>query len=130
MAKDNGWIGVDLDKTIARSDDGDDYDPEAVGEPIMPMVERVKKMLADGKKVKIFTARAQDAKPEHIKAIEDWSEKHLGQKLPITNVKDRHMRKLYDDRAVGVVPNEGHVIGPDPDSPTERMKSDLRKIAK
>lgn len=50
-----GWVGVDLDGTLAHYDEfrGDDH----VGEPIEPMVRRVRKMLDEGKDVRIFTAR-------------------------------------------------------------------------
>ncbi|HEV7674386.1 MAG TPA: hypothetical protein VGQ12_07640 [Candidatus Angelobacter sp.] len=51
----NGWIGVDLDGTLAHYAGW--KGPEHIGEPIMPMVERVKGWLAEGKTVKIFTAR-------------------------------------------------------------------------
>jgi hypothetical protein len=50
-----GWIGVDLDGTLAHYDGWKGADH--IGEPIPAMVERVKRWLAEGKTVKIFTAR-------------------------------------------------------------------------
>jgi hypothetical protein len=50
-----GWIGVDLDGTLAYYDHW--RGAEHIGEPIPAMLERVKRWLADGKDVRIFTAR-------------------------------------------------------------------------
>lgn len=94
-----GWVGVDLDGTLAEWDHfrGEDH----VGKPIEPMVKRVRKWIAEGKDVRLFTAR----KPHP--AIRRWMKDHLGKILPITNVKDRFMQACYDDRAVQVKRNEG-----------------------
>lgn len=51
-----GWIGVDLDGTLAHYDGW--KGPEHIGAPIPAMVERVKAWLAEGKEVRISTARA------------------------------------------------------------------------
>jgi hypothetical protein len=51
-----GWIGIDLDGTLAHYESGDAANNE-VGEPILPMLERVK-MLMTSNEVRIFTARA------------------------------------------------------------------------
>lgn len=111
MAKNmnSGWIGVDLDGTLAFHD-GTWKSPEDIGEPIPLMVKRVKQWLKDGVEVKIFTARAAPNSPERdrcVKAVNEWVKKHIGQELEITAVKDYKMIKLYDDRAVQVVPNTG-----------------------
>jgi hypothetical protein len=100
-----GWIGVDLDGTLAHYDEyrGDDH----VGEPIIPMVERVIKMLDEGKDVRIFTAR----KPHP--AIRKFSKDNFGKILPITNLKDHNMQMLLDDRAVGVKRNTGELFSED-----------------
>lgn len=105
------FIGIDLDKTLAKYEPGDyhRYGPQFIGEPIPLMVEFTKGLISSGEVVKIFTARVQDATPETIKAIEDWCLEHIGQVLEITNVKDRDMKCLYDDRAVGVVANSGEL---------------------
>ena len=56
-----GWIGVDLDGTLARYDGW--KGPEHIGEPLMPMVERVKAWLAEGREVRIMTARVSPDMP-------------------------------------------------------------------
>jgi len=98
-ADNEGWIGVDLDGTLAYYDGfkGDDV----VGAPIEPMVRQVRKWLMDGRDVRIFTAR----KPHPI--IRKFCKDNFGKILPITNVKDPNMQALFDDRAVGIKRNEG-----------------------
>lgn len=104
-----GWIGVDLDGTLAKYEGW--VSPTHIGEPILPMVERVKKWIKEGKTVKIMTARVSKDQGEEIdnckKAIELWCEKHIGQKLEITNEKDFSMIELWDDRCVRVISNMG-----------------------
>jgi hypothetical protein len=117
----SGWIGVDLDGTLAEY--GGWQGPQHIGAPIAPMVERVKRWLADGHEVRIFTARVDgggvalqmgNADGEAVRDvsvvrgfIEAWCEEHIGAVLPITNVKDYGMVELWDDRAVRVVMNVG-----------------------
>ena len=103
---DSGWIGVDLDGTLALYDGfkGSNH----IGEPIPKMIERVKQWRASGLTVKIFTARADD--PKSIPYIEKWCLEHLGEILPITNVKDFDMIELWDDRCVQVIKNTGEVV--------------------
>jgi hypothetical protein len=107
------WIGVDLDGTLAHYDGW--HGADKIGKPIVKMIDIVKQHLADGDKVKIFTARVADD-PDGIarKAIEKWCQKYLGQTLAITNEKDNGMVKLYDDRAVAVENNSGKLLS-DPD---------------
>lgn len=108
-----GWIGVDLDGTLAYWD-GVWKGIDVIGAPLEPMVARVKAWLAEGKTVKIFTARISDfdGRPveKAVRAIEDWTEKHIGVRLAVTNIKDPMMVELWDDRAVQVVPNTGQPL--------------------
>lgn len=104
--KHKGWIGVDFDGTLAKYDGW--VHETHVGDPIPAMVERVKGWLAQGKQVKIFTARAHS--PESVEAIEKWCLEHLGQRLPVTNVKDFQMIELWDDRAIRVQSNTGKIL--------------------
>lgn len=97
-------VGVDLDGTLAKYHGWKGH--KHIGEPVPKMLERVKKMLADKQKVVIFTARA-DAGETAIKHIKLWCKKHVGKILPVTNVKDRHMTKIIDDKAEGIVHNTG-----------------------
>lgn len=41
----------------------------------------------------------------------DWTEKHIGVRLPATNVKGFGMIAIFDDRAIGVVQNTGELVG-------------------
>jgi hypothetical protein len=113
----NGWIGVDLDGTLAEYHGW--KGPEVIGPAIPLMLERVKRWLSEGKVVKILTARvSHDGTPERQKdaatallAIQAWCELYIGCALPVTNEKDYAMVELWDDRAVGVIPNTGEAIG-------------------
>lgn len=111
----SGWIGVDLDGTLAHYEGW--VGVHHVGAPIPLMVDRVKAWLAEGTTVKIFTARVYDhlndeSLQEQIRRpIIDWCKEHIGQELEITCVKDFGMIELWDDRAVSVKINTGLVIG-------------------
>jgi len=98
-----GWIGVDLDGTLAHYDGW--VGPDHIGEPIPEMLERVKGWIAQGITVKIFTARC--SVPEQVRPIRPWLEKHGIGGLEITNVKDFAMIELWDDRCVRVIENTG-----------------------
>ena len=100
----SGWIGVDLDGTLAEY--GGWKGSDHIGAPIMPMVRRVTAWLAAGTEVRIFTARA--SVPEQIPPIHEWCLKHIGLVLTVTNVKDFGMVELWDDRAVRVIANTGN----------------------
>lgn len=109
----NGWIAVDLDGTLAHYDGWNG--PENIGDPIPSMVSRIKKWLSDGKDVRILTARAAHSngtgpRRQAIDAIHSWTEKHIGQKLEVTNSKDAEMLELWDDRAIQVKPNTGQRV--------------------
>jgi hypothetical protein len=116
-----GWIAVDLDGTLAYYVSG--QNDLAIGPPVPRMLAMVKRMLAAGKDVRIFTARVDGGEaaasvghPEAdgyrdvaaiTRAIEVWCLMHVGQILPVTNKKDFLMMRLYDDRVVGIIPNTG-----------------------
>lgn len=103
----DGWIGVDLDGTLAFYDGWKGVDQ--IGAPIPLMVHRVKQWLAEGKQVKIFTARVCRKDPAIVTYIERWCQKHIGQILPVTCTKDFGMIELWDDRAIAVECNTGKV---------------------
>lgn len=120
----DGWIGVDLDGTLAHYDHWRGI--EHVGDPIPLMLERVKGWIADGLDVRIFTARVDGGEVaiaagnpngeahrdvDSVRAhIEAWCVKHIGAVLPITCKKDYGMIELWDDRAIQVIPNTGRTI--------------------
>lgn len=99
-----GWIAVDLDGTLAHYDGW--RGPHHIGPPIADMATRVRRWLEEGRDVRIFTARVADG-PLAVAEVEAWSLLHLGRRLVVTNVKDRFMIELWDDRAVQVVRNTG-----------------------
>jgi hypothetical protein len=109
-----GWIGVDLDGTLAesvKSQAGED-----IGIPVHRMVKQVKKWLARGEDVRIFTARVNPYphRSEALRArtaIEAWSERHLGQVLPITYETDWDMVLLFDDSARQIKRDTGKLVG-------------------
>lgn len=127
----SGWIGVDLDGTLAHYDGwkGSDH----IGAPVPAMLARVKAWLADGHEVRIFTARVwplyeagafdtarfladnpwkcrtRDAALAVVH-IQEWCKQHVGRVLPITCVKDFGMVELWDDRCVQVRPNTGEPV--------------------
>ena len=109
-----GWIGVDLDGTLAHYDHW--RGPDHIGEPIPAMVGRVKQWLANGWEVRIFTARvSHDLNHVHhawfLEALKAWLTRAGLPQLQATNVKDFQMVELWDDRAVQVVPNTGVPVG-------------------
>lgn len=100
-----GWIGVDLDGTLAHYDGWKGI--EHIGDPVPAMVERVRRWLDEGKSVKIFTARVCRDRDEVVQHIHRWCAKHGLPPLEVTNVKDFGMIELWDDRCVAVEPNTG-----------------------
>jgi hypothetical protein len=124
-----GWIGVDLDGTLANYDGW--HGETHVGDPVPKMLARVKEWLASGQAVRIFTARvfplglihpeddrrlfvgANDCESQANTAaiaILEWCERHVGCRLPITCRKDYAMIELWDDRAIQVVKNTGERV--------------------
>jgi hypothetical protein len=110
------WIGVDLDETLAIYNGG--LNLLKIGEPIPKMINRVKEWLKKGITVRIVTARVGSTtlklcgfkKEEVVKAIQDWTEIHIGQRLDVTCEKDAGLLELWDDRAIQVIPNTGERI--------------------
>lgn len=115
MSDQKGWIGVDLDGTLAHYDGWKGVGH--IGEPILLMVRPIHLWLAEGFEVRIMTARVW---PEFLEGcmgdgnnssrIKAWCLKHIGQELPVTCCKDFSMIELWDDRAVRVEINTGKVI--------------------
>lgn len=121
----NGWIGVDLDGTLAHYEG---WNGGIIGPPIPRMVEKVKSLRRSGVPVRIFTARVTsvmglleeceseiDREYHRIASIrgeiETWCLEHLGERLPITNVKDFSCIEIWDDRSKQVIPNTGLFVG-------------------
>ncbi len=104
----SGWIGVDLDGTLAHFDRW--RGPDSIGLPIPSMVKRVEAWIAEGREVRIFTARASE--PRLIPPVKRWLKLHGLPDLRVTNVKDFQMIELWDDRAVQVIHNTGRAVQP------------------
>jgi hypothetical protein len=126
-----GWIAVDLDGTALVYDKWVAWN--AFGEPIWPMIERIKAWRAAGIEVRWMTARVFPFIPkvnegawsiqqkcrmtdrmwtigEMITAIQAHTEPFVGERLPCTCAKDVDMIEQWDDRAVQVVANTGQTL--------------------
>lgn len=105
----SGWIGVDLDRTLAYYDTWRGL--THIGRPIPQMLERVQRWVQEGKTVKIFTARYSlpdgPERDELVTAIHKWLAEHNLPPLEVTNVKDFGCVEIWDDIAVQVIPNTG-----------------------
>jgi len=138
MDRGNHWVGFDFDRTLATYHKW--TGPGELGEPIMPMLELLRETHKHTE-CRIFTARVwplihfdphslrftwddrRNDLPERdqeariggalaaTRAIRAWCDEHLGFQLAITNVKDIHCVKIYDDIARQVEPNTGRLLG-------------------
>lgn len=129
------WIGVDFNRTLAVYHSFEDDMRQA--EPIPSVVNMVKRLLADGKVVKILTAqvwvpqeffrylngelKASHPGPEWMaqaslyferagraeSIIKDWCWEHIGQELEVTCERDPGCIEIWDDKARPVIPNQG-----------------------
>lgn len=105
-----GWIGVDLDGTLAVYDGW--KGPDHIGEPVTRMVALIQSYIAAGHEVKIMTARVSGENPEHSRAvIQKWLTDNDLPALEVTCRKDYGMIILYDDRCRQVVENTGVIVG-------------------
>lgn len=104
---DKGWIGIDLDGTLAHYDGW--KGAGHIGAPVPKMLAFVQGLIAKGETVKIFTARASE--PDQVPAVKAWLKKAGLPELEVTNVKNHGMTALYDDRAFHVVKNTGRIVG-------------------
>lgn len=111
-----GWIGVDLDGTLAEYETGT-FDAAVVGKPVPAMVDRVKQWIELGIEVRIMTARVGCDDPDDPQsaevacaAIVAWCVEHIGVELPVCCEKDYGMIELWDDRAIQVEHNTGNPV--------------------
>lgn len=106
------FLAVDLDGTLAFYDKwrGRNH----IGEPIPAMVERVKEWIANGDVVCVFTSRVADySKPDHdsvVALINDWTEKHIGERLYVTAIKHAYFSEIYCDKSRRVESNTGELL--------------------
>lgn len=111
-----GWIGFDLDGTLAahvREGQG----PYEIGPPIPEMVDRLRRLLDKGYDCRILTARVAliyaNCGEQHAE-VRRWVFEHIGRWIPVQPNKDGHMWVLFDDRAVAVERNTGRLLSPCP----------------
>jgi len=107
MPEDTQIIAVDLDGTLAK--DMEPFNPLLIGPPVPEMISKVRKAIAEGETVVVFTARLADKErsPKIQRLIAVWTRKHIGVELQSTNEKIPQMKAFWDDRARGVEKNEG-----------------------
>lgn len=105
---DHAWIGVDFDGTLAEYHGW--QGPDHCGEPIWPMVKRVRRWICEGVDVRIVTARcgpSNKGSEESAEAIRKWCKTWIGKELPVGCCKDLGMMELWDDSAIQTVFNTG-----------------------
>lgn len=124
------WYGFDLDGTLAVYNGWEGIDH--IGKPIKPMCDLAKRLHAEGKLVKIVTARVAPRKiggrtqEQYVNMgrgtrfyarwfVQEWAAENLGFRPEITHQKDHLMLWLFDDRTVQVEPNTGRILGRLPD---------------
>lgn len=112
--KKKGWIGVDLDGTLAFDHSFDQKG--SIGMAVPSMLARVKTWLVQGYEVRVVTARACERAKDY-KSFKDFSAEWLAwckfyglPALPLTAEKDFSMIELWDDRAVAVEANTGRAL--------------------
>jgi hypothetical protein len=107
MPTGRGWIGFDLDGTLAEYEHWQGM--EHIGPPVPPMVRLASHLIGLGWTVKLVTARFTDPSWEQLGRLawEAWSTAAFGLILPVTASKDFAMVWLFDDRASNVVKNTG-----------------------
>ena len=106
-------IAVDLDGTLAYYDKWQgQYD--IVGPPIPKMLANVKRWLAEGHNVSIFTARlshGDQRSAESVVAIKKFLLEAGLPELPITATKMDYFTHFIDDKAFHVEKNSGVIDG-------------------
>lgn len=117
MSKKPGWIGVDWDRTMVEyHTNPQGYNALDHGDFLWPMVNRVKNWLAEGREVRIFTARVSgfddtEESREKLAAVVDSIHAKLAEvdipKLDVTCIKDYKCDQIWDDIAVSMRPNTG-----------------------
>ena len=109
-----GWIGIELDGTLAYSDV---YSPVAmseIGAPVTDMVAHVKDLLSQDVDVRIFTSRGSEMdklqRAMSDEQIYTWCLTHLGVTLPVTNVMDHMCLHITGARFFRNIRNSGLIL--------------------
>jgi len=104
--RDGGWIGVDLDGTLAKYGTYTKYP----GDPIPMMINRVRRWVNQGREVRIVTARVAPLhkdRVEQLTIVHNWVKEHIGHPLEVIANKDPNMKVLWDDRVIQVEQDSG-----------------------
>lgn len=111
MSRNSGWVGFDLDGTLAVYDGWKGIDH--IGKPIAPVVAYANSLRAEGIEIRIVTARCQEGDVA-FGPIVKWCEEVFGKdcNIGITDRKDFNMVALVDDRAITVEKNTGKFLTP------------------
>lgn len=149
MVKKQGWIGVDFDGTIFTYHGWVGWN--VFGEPIVPMIDRIKSWLQEGREVRIVTARVglpifdgvSDPIPGYyrrhscrvtgdrysdadmVRAIQAHLVEHGLPALAVQCHKGADMIELWDDIAVQVVPNTGQTLGDAHEAELSALKGEV-----
>jgi len=97
------WVGFDFDGTLA----------DKSIEPVPRIVQKLHYYLQHGILCKVVTARADKTRPDYIQKITEVYKFLFDNGFPpieVTNSKDHEMVALYDDRAISVKSNLGHIL--------------------
>lgn len=108
MVVNKGWIGVDLDGTLAQYDES--IGTRQIGRVCLPMLQRILAWLAAGVDVRIITARASD--PDLKRSMTSWLIENGLPELDVTDCRDTDLLQQWDDRAVQVEMNTGVLLTP------------------
>lgn len=116
----SGYVAFDLDGTLAAHLKGGGV--ASVGAPILPMLELLKRRLAQGYEVRIVTARIMLGpgyqrklwNSKQTKLIHTFLAEHDIPPLSVQCHKCFSMLCIYDDRAVAVEKGTGKLLSPDP----------------
>tara|TARA_Y100000310_G_scaffold324189_1_gene385751 strand:- start:8013 stop:8987 length:975 start_codon:yes stop_codon:yes gene_type:complete len=110
----NGWVGFDLDGTLAHYTEF--VSMEDIGPPIPAMIRVVRRLIVLGHDVRVVTGREASAAQESPEALErlrltvaSWTAENIGTALALSQ-KDHKMVALFDDRAVQVESNTGRLL--------------------
>ncbi len=110
--KRQGWVGFDLDGTLAIDTPG--TWPQ-IGDPIPAMCDRLRWLNDKGIPCRIITARVSAAVyPDKVVAemarIDAWCLAVFGCTFQLTPEKDQRMMFMFDDRAIHVPRNSGEIL--------------------
>jgi hypothetical protein len=98
-----GWVGVELDGTLAHYETG--QDKFHIGAPVAKMFKRVQQWLMLDVDVRLFTARAADT--AMLPLMQAWLKEQGLEKIKMTCEKDFMMSQFWDHRGIHVVSNTG-----------------------